>query len=95
MMTYEQVLAMAKALGNDAEVMGEDEDDNYIYVEFNDFDGFDEEWNEIDRAFDNPEAVAAFEEMLRNEALRIEDDYYVVYHFDGFEVETGSASYGI
>lgn len=92
MMTYEKILEMANALGEDAIVF---DFNNEINVDFNDFDGFDENWEEIMRDYDNPNAVEAFEEMLRSEALSIDDDYYTTYHFNGFTVKVGYTSYDI
>ena len=92
MMTYEKVLEMAEALGNDAIVF---DFNHQISVDFNDFEGFDEHWSEIMRDYDDPDAVEAFEEMLRSEALSIDDDFYTTYHFDGFTVKVGYTSYDI
>lgn len=92
MMTYEQVLEMAEALGNDAIVL---DFKNQISVDFNDFEGFDENWDEIMRDYDDANAVDAFEEMLENEAIKIDNGFYTTYHFDGFIVKVGYTSYDI
>ncbi len=91
-MNREQILEMANALGNDAIVLNLTD---HISVDFNDFEGFDDEWEEIMRDYDDEEAVEAFEEMLRKEALSVEDGFYTVYHFDGFDVKVGYTSYDI
>ena len=92
MMTYEQVLAMAEALGDDAIVF---DFEGQISVDFNDFEGFDDDWSEIMRDYDDADAIEAFEEMLRAEALEVDDDFYTTYHFDGFIVKVGYTSYDI
>lgn len=92
MMTYEQVLTMAKALGNDAIVF---DFEGNISVDFNDFEGFDNDWSEIMRDYDDANAVEAFEKMLRTEALEVDDDFYTTYYFDGFTVNVGYTSYEI
>lgn len=91
-MTYKNVLAMAEALGDDAIVF---DLNNQIHVDFNDFEGFDDDWSEIMRDYDDADAVEAFEEMLRAEALDVEDNFYTTYHFDGFIVKVGYTSYDI
>ena len=47
------------------------------------------------RDYDDADAVKAFEEMLRAEALEVDDDFYTTYHFDGFIVKVGYTSYDI
>ena len=93
MMTREAMLATIKALGDDATIF--DEHDYCLAVTIEDFEGFTKNWEEIDRDFDNPEAVRAFLEMLEAECLYKDGDFYVTYHFDGFDVEIGYASFDI
>jgi len=93
MMTREMMLAAIEALGADASLW--DEEDYCLDVTLEDFEGFDEEWSEIDREYDDPEAVERFEEMLETECLSQEGDFYVVYHFEGFDVRLGYASFDI
>ena len=91
-MTYEKMIEMLEALGADAlySVIG-----TTIHVDLNDFEGFDEDWDEIMRDYDNPKAVEAFEEMLERECLSQEGDFYTTYHFDDFSVKLGYTSYDI
>lgn len=72
-----------------------DSKDNYISVDFNDFDGFDEDWSEIDREYDNPQKVAEMSKFLEDNCSSKEDDFYTTYHFDGFDVVVGYTSYDI
>lgn len=92
MMTYEQILTMAEALGADAIVF---DFNRQIHVDFNDFEGFDDDWSEIMRDYDDENAVEAFEETLRAEALKIDDNFYTTYYFDDFVVIVGYTSYDI
>lgn len=92
MMTYEQVLKMAEALEDDARVY---DFEDCIHVDFNDFIGFDNNWSEIFRDYDNPKAVEAFEEMLKAEAEEVDEDFYTTYCFKGFFVKVGYTSYDI
>ena len=94
MMTLEMMMAMVVALGDDAS-MWYDEEDRVLHVTLQDFDGFDDDWSEVMRDYDHPEAVEAFEEMLETECSSLEGDFYFDYHFDGFTVRLGYASYDI
>ena len=93
MMTREMMIAAIKALGADASLW--ECSDGTLDVTIEDFEGFDDDWSEIDREYDDEEAVDAFLEMLETECLSKEDDYYVVYHFEGFDVCLGYASFDI
>lgn len=97
MMSREMMWEMLMALGEDVTVWEEsaDESEFGFHVVVEDFAGFDEHWSEVDREFDDPEAVDRFCEMLESECLSREGDFYVVYHFDGFSVELGYASFEI
>ena len=67
---------------------------NEYHIEIDDFDGFDENWNEIDREYVDPETVNTLFEFL-NLAEFISDDYYRVYKFADFSVVVGFTSYDI
>lgn len=92
MITYTTILEMANALGEDAIVF---DTPNHISIDFNDFEGFDANWSEIMRDYDNPVAVKAFEDFLNENALSVDDDFYTDYHFNGFTVTVGYTSYDI
>lgn len=97
MMTLEMVWNEAMALGDDA-IVWEPSIDAVIFclhVELNDFEGFNEDWSEISREYDNPEAVEHFTQMLEAECLSKEGDPYVVYHFEDFDVQLGRSSFDI
>lgn len=92
MMTMENVRAMAEALGDDAFVYGTAD---MLHITLCDFGGFDAEWNEIDREYDNPEAVATLLAMLQNEAIEIATNLYTTYRLNGFSVQLGYESFDI
>ena len=92
-MTREMMLAAIEALGNDASLW--DEEDYCLDVTIEDFAGFDEDWCEVEREYDNEEAVDAFLEMLDTQCVSREGDFYVPYHFNGFDVQIGFASFDI
>lgn len=93
-MTLEMMMAAVEALGADAS-MRYDEEDQILAVTLQDFDGFDDDWCEIMRDYDHPEAVEAFEDMLEADCESSEGDFYCYYHFDGFTVQLGYASFDI
>lgn len=92
MMTYEMMKKAIEALGDDATLWVHDD---MLDVTFEDFEGFDDDWDEVMREYDDEEAVDAFIEMLERECVTKEGDFYVTYLFDGFKVQVGYASYDI
>jgi hypothetical protein len=72
-----------------------DREDGEYAITFDDFGGFDEHWCEMDREYVKPELVDSIIDWLDKNALSIEDDYYMVYHFDGYSVQVGYTSYDI
>ena len=93
MMTREMMLAAIDALDRDASLWNRE--DYCLDVTIENFDGYDENWSEIDRAYDDEEAVGAFIEMLDRECISCEGNYYTIYHFDDFDVRLGYASFDI
>lgn len=93
MMTREMMLAAIEALGEDVSLW--ERSDGMFDVTIEDFEGFDEDWNEVDREYDDEEAVDAFLKMLATQCTSREGDYYVIYHFEGFDVQIGFASFDI
>ena len=91
-MTYQEVLERVSMV-EDVSVY---EFSSKARIDFSveDFDGFDEDWCEVSRDFDE-EAVAELVEWLEEHAVEVEDDFYTVYHFEGFEVHLGFGSYDI
>ena len=92
MMTFEMMIAAIEALGNDAYY---DVVDDVINVTLNDFAGFDEDYCEIMRDYDNEQAVENFLKMLAKECISFKDKFYKDYKFDGFIVSLGYASFDI
>ena len=62
-----------------------------VYVEVQDFDGFDEDWCEIDLDYDE-DAVDGLLEWLEEQCVSSYGDFYEYYEFDGFYVKVGYAS---
>lgn len=93
MMTREMMITAIEALGADASLF--EYSDGMLDVTLQDFEGFDDDWSEVYRDYDNEEAVIAFLGMLKTECSSKEGDFYVTYHFEGFDVQIGYASYDI
>jgi hypothetical protein len=93
MITREMMIATIEALGADATLRNTK--DYCLDVTIEDFEGFDDDYDEIMRDYDNAEAVECFEEMLETECLSQEGDFYITYHFEGFDVCLGYASFDI
>ena len=55
--------------------------DNFINLTINDFEGFDENWNELDHEFVDEDAVEEVLEWLEENADYIYDDFYRRYRF--------------
>lgn len=92
MMTREMVLELLATLGSDVDVY--ERMDGTIRVTVEDFEGFDEEWSEVEADYDE-DAVDAVYERLEAEASEVSGDYYRYFQFDGFTVVWGYASMDI
>ena len=69
--------------------------DNHIELTVNDFDGFDEDWNEIDREFVDEDLVDEVLEWLEENADYVDGDFYHYYYFGEIVVEVGYTSFDI
>lgn len=81
------------------ETMGEDVDyvvlnDATVNITVNDFEGFDENWNEIEREY-NAETVETLINWLDTHCVSTKNDFYSYYEFEEFSVVLGYASYDI
>lgn len=91
-MTREMMITAIEALGDDVSLWKRGDT---LDVTIEDFEGFDDSWAEVERDFDDDDAVETFLEMLDRECVSREGDFYVTYHFEGFDVQIGYASYDI
>ena len=66
-----------------------------IEVIINDFEGFGESYEEIERELEGSEAVEKVLEWLEENAEEVEGEYYKYYHFGEIVVKVGYASYEI
>lgn len=91
-MTREELRAMMEQY-EDVE-MYEYEDDREISLTVKDFEGFDEDWHEIDREYDEEKVDELFE-ILKRECIEFDEDFYTTFEFGEFYITWGYASYDI
>jgi hypothetical protein len=87
----ELVMERLEMLGADVSV---DAREGVIDVVVEDFEGFDDEGEEIFLDYDS-EAIEDFEEWLKEHCLKYCEDFYQYYHFEDFQVIIGYASFDI
>lgn len=86
------VIELLKTAGNDLYYNINNEGD--INVTINDFIGFDDDWNEIYREY-NEELVDTIEEKIEAAADDAWGDFYRYYKFEDFIIIWGYASFDI
>lgn len=86
---FEQLCGMLRTLESVGDV-SVDLDEFDLDVTFEDFGGFDEEWEEIGRDYEMPELVDEVFDLLGQ--CDHEGDFYVTYLVDGHRVEVGFGS---
>ena len=91
-MTIENIIAQLDRISADSSY---EIDGNLISLTIEDFEGFDENWSEIERDFVDENAVDEVLEWLEKNADLVEPDFYSQYHFGKIVVEVGYASYDI
>lgn len=87
----EQIIAMLVELGDSVSYSVRE---GFIDVTVEDFEGFDDDWCEVDAEYDD-DAVDFFFEWLEEHCDSHEGDYYHYYYFGDLEVEIGYASMDI
>lgn len=92
MMSLEMVLELLASAGDDLMV---DVYDDEVSVTVEDFVGFDDDWSEVMRDLDDADLVDSIEEQLSAECVSEDGDFYHYFHFDGFSVCWGYASFDI
>ena len=89
---FDTLMTLINACENDVYFFKED---RMIDLTINDFEGFDNNWNEIMRDYDNPNAVDALLDWLNANCVSKVNELYITYSFDGFAVKVGYASFDI
>ena len=91
-MTIENITAQLDRISEDSWY---DIDDNRINLTIDDFEGFDDDWSEMDREFVDAAAVEEVLDWLEENADSAEGDFYEYYHFGDIVVEVGYTSFDI
>ena len=92
MMKMEQIIEKLETIKTDIEYYVSK---NEIEVIINDFEGFSEGYEEIERELEDSEKVEKVLEWLEENAEEVEGEYYHYYHFGDIVVKVGYASFDI
>lgn len=68
---------------------------NELNIDFNDFDGFDDEWNEIEREYNNENLVSQILNYIETNAVLIKDSLYQTYQLNDKIIVIGYTSFDI
>ena len=90
---FDEFMMLVEACDADV-VLGMGRDGVYRLT-FDDFEGFDDDWSEVDREYDHPAEVEALGDWMDEHCDHTEGDFYVTYFFDGFAVMVAYTSMDI
>ena len=88
-----EIIEMVRELGNDADFR--ECKNNIIVVTIDDFLGFNDNYEEEFREYENPQKVEAFKDFLESECIKKEGILYTSYTFKDCEVVLGYTSFDI
>lgn len=91
-MTIENIMTQLDRISADSSY---DVANNYINLTIDDFEGFDDDWSEVDREFVDADAVEEVLNWLEKNADSVDGDYYYYYHFGDITVKVGYTSFDI
>lgn len=91
-MTIETITAQLNRISADSYYTVKD---NRIDLTIDDFEGFDDDWCEVDREFVDADAVEEVLGWLEENADCVDNDFYRRYHFGNIVVEVDYTSYDI
>ena len=69
--------------------------ENELNIDFNDFDGFDDEWNEVEREYTNENLVNKILNYIETNATLIKDSLYQTYQLNDKIIVIGYTSFDI
>ena len=69
--------------------------ENELNIDFNDFDGFDDEWDEIERKYNNENLVNQILNYIETNATLIKDSLYQTYQLNDKVIVIGYTSFDI
>lgn len=91
-MTIENITAMLNTISADSDYFIYED---VIHLTIDDFEGFDGDWNEIEREYEDETAVEAVLAWLAENADEVTEDFYCDYHFGNIIVRVGYTSFDI
>lgn len=91
-LTKKEFMEMVKALGNDVDTW--EDKKGMIHLTVHDFEGFDEDWNEVKSEYEE-DKVEDFLDTLEEEAIEAYGDFYRYCEFKEFSVKIGFESMDI
>lgn len=89
----ETIIAMLEKMENDVDYTFL-ENEKLLDITIDDFEGFDENWEEVFRECDE-EAIDNLIEWLEENCISTYGTYYTYYEFEDFTVQLGYSSYDI
>ena len=90
---FNEFMQMVDACGDDVTL---NRRSNGIYrLTLEDFEGFNENWHEVEREYDNEEAINALLDWLETNCTEQREDFYTYYEFSDFQVIVGYSSFDI
>lgn len=89
---FDTLMTLIDACENDVDFF---EEGGMIHLTIDDFEGFDDNWNEVMRDYDNPDAVDTLLNWLNENCAFKVDEFYTIYSFDNFAVQLGYTSFDI
>ena len=90
---FNEFMQMVEACSDDVTL---DRRSNGIYhLTLEDFEGFNENWHEVEREYDNEEAVDALLDWLETNCNEQREDFYIYYIFSDFQIIVGYSSFDI
>ena len=91
-MTIETILTQLDRISADSEYYV---NDNYINLTIDDFEGFDDDWSEVECEFVDEDTVDEVLEWLEENADYVDGDFYRYCHFGDIVVKIGYTSFEI
>ena len=90
---FNEFIQMVDACGVDA-ILERHSDGTYSLT-LEDLEGFDDDWNEVEREYVNPDAVNALLDWLEANCIERKSNLYIHYVFSDFRLTLGYASFDI
>ena len=90
---FKKFMQLVNACGVDVELYRYSDGTYNLTLE--DFEGFDDDWNEVEREYENEEAVDALLDWLEDNCIDKTERLYIHYVFPDFQVTLGYASFDI